>query len=74
MPLVEIKVFENEFTREETDRLIEAVPDTMCSFTGDGVRSATWVVIQEVKSGSWGIGGKSLGLPDVRKLQEEAKR
>jgi 4-oxalocrotonate tautomerase len=41
----------------------------MVSFSGENLRSATWVVIQEIKSGNWGIGGKALGLQDVRALQ-----
>ena len=28
-----------------------------------------WVVLEEIKSGSWGIGGSALGLTDVRALQ-----
>jgi hypothetical protein len=26
--------------------------------------------VQEVKSGHWGVGGKALGLDDIRAIQE----
>ncbi len=32
------------------------------------MRSVTWVVVEEVKSGDWGIGGKSLTTNDVKAL------
>ena len=41
----------------------------MVTFTGERVRPHTWVVLEEIKSGSWGIGGSALGLTDVRALQ-----
>ena len=69
MPLIEIKVFEDEFSDEQRAGIIEAVTDAMVSFTGESIRRHTWVVLEEVKSGSWGIGGSALGLPDVRALQ-----
>lgn len=70
MPLIEIKHFEHEFTDDERDGIIRAITDTMVSFTGEKLRPYTWVVLQEVRSGNWGIGGNALGLPDVRALQE----
>jgi len=27
-----------------------------------------WVIVSEVKSGNWGVGGEVLGLEDVRKI------
>jgi 4-oxalocrotonate tautomerase len=32
------------------------------------MRSVTWVIVEEVKSGDWGIGGKSLTTADVKAL------
>jgi len=33
-----------------------------------------WIVVHEVKSGNWGIGGKALGLQDVRALEASAEK
>jgi len=32
------------------------------------MRSVTWVVVEEVRSGDWGIGGNALSSGDVRAL------
>ena len=69
MPLIEIKVFEDEFSHQQRAGIIGAVTDAMVSFTGESIRPHTWVVLEEIKSGSWGIGGSALGLTDVRALQ-----
>lgn len=72
MPFVEIKLFEGEFSEEERERIIGAVTEALVSFTGESIRPHTWVVIDEVKSGNWGIGGNSVGLADVRAIQAGA--
>ena len=69
MPLIQIKYFEQEFTDEERSEIVRAVTDAMVSFTGETIRAHTWVILEEVRSGSWGIGGNALGLADVRVLQ-----
>lgn len=69
MPLIEVTMFEDEFSEDQKKEIIKAMTDTMVSFSGENLRSAIWIVIHEVKSGSWGIGGKALGLQDVRELQ-----
>jgi 4-oxalocrotonate tautomerase len=68
MPYVEVKVFEGELTPQQTKEVIEKVTDAMTSVTSDKLRDVTWVVVNEVKSGSWGVGGNALGLEDVRRI------
>jgi len=57
MPLVDIKLIEGVFSEEEIKKLIKDVTDVVVSFMGEDLRSYTLVVVQEVKSGSWGVGG-----------------
>ncbi len=71
MPFVEIKVFEGELSEAQTQEIIQHITDVMVSFAGESLRQATWVVVQEVRSGNWGIGGKALGLDEVRAIQAE---
>jgi 4-oxalocrotonate tautomerase len=40
-------------------------------FVGEKLRDNTWVLIEEIASGSWGIGGKAFGLEDVRAIQSQ---
>jgi 4-oxalocrotonate tautomerase len=70
MPLVDIKIIEGVFSEEEIKKLIKDVTDVVVSFMGENLRSYTLVVVQEVKSGSWGVGGQVIGLEEVKAMQE----
>jgi 4-oxalocrotonate tautomerase len=69
MPLVEVKVFEDELSDQEARDVIKGVTDAIVSISGEALRPHTWVVVSQVRSGHWGIGGNALGLGDVRTLQ-----
>jgi 4-oxalocrotonate tautomerase len=58
MPFTTIKVIEGVFSREQKDQLIDKVTEAMIEVEGEAMRDLTWVVIDEVKSGDWAIGGK----------------
>lgn len=60
MPLVTISVIENVFSDEQKREMIEKVTDTMVSIEGEAMRGITWVLIEEVSEGNWGIGGQSM--------------
>ena len=72
MPVITIKVFEGELTASQTAALIDDVTEAVIPFVGEAVRPNVWVLVEEVKSGSWGIGGKAFGLPDLRQIQQSA--
>ena len=69
MPLAEIKVFEGELSEVQAKEMIQKVTDVMVSFAGENLRQATWVIVGEVKSGYWGVGGKAPGLSDIKAIQ-----
>ncbi len=69
MPLIEVKLIENVFSREQKREIIERLTDTMVEIEGENMRSVTTVVVEEVRSGDWGIGGNALTTEDVRALQ-----
>jgi 4-oxalocrotonate tautomerase len=69
MPLVTIKMFENELSETQAKDLIKGVTEAVIPFVGEKLRDKTWVLIEEVKSGAWGVGGRALGLGDVRAIQ-----
>jgi len=68
MPLVNVKLIEGVFTPAQKQEMIRKLTDTMVSIEGENMRSVTWVVIEEVKSGEWGVGGRSLTTADVKQL------
>jgi 4-oxalocrotonate tautomerase len=68
MPLLNVKVIEGVFTEAQKRQMIEKLTETMVSIEGENMRGVTWCVVEEVKSGDWGIGGKALTTQDVRQL------
>lgn len=68
MPLVNVKLIEGVFTSAQKQEIIRKLTDTMVSIEGENMRSVTWVVVEEVKSGDWGIGGNPLTTEDVQAL------
>jgi 4-oxalocrotonate tautomerase len=69
MPLATIKVIEGIFTAEEKRRLIEKVTEALLSVEGEAVRDKTVVIVEEVRSGDWGVGGTGLTTEDVQRLR-----
>jgi 4-oxalocrotonate tautomerase len=69
MPLVNVKVVEGVFSAEQKKDMIARLTDTMVEIEGEALRPVTWVVVEEVRSGDWGIGGNALTTSDVQALQ-----
>jgi 4-oxalocrotonate tautomerase len=68
MPLINIKMLEGVFTPTQKQDMIRKVTDTMVSIEGENMRPVTVVVLEEVRSGDWGIGGNSVSTQDARAL------
>ena len=68
MPLLNVKLIEGVFTPAQKQEMIRKLTDTMVSIEGENMRGVTWVVIEEVNSGDWGIGGNALTTNDVKAL------
>ena len=68
MPLINVKLIEDVFTSEQKGQIVERLTDAMVSIEGENMRGVTWVVVEEVHSGDWGIGGTPLSTEDVRAL------
>jgi 4-oxalocrotonate tautomerase len=69
MPLAEIKVIEGVFSEDEKKQMIEKVTNALVSIEGETLREKTVVIVEEVKSGHWGFGGKTVSTEDVKKLR-----
>lgn len=57
MPLVQIKGIAGYLSLEQKQQLIQKVTDAVVSVEGEGLRSVTWVIVEDVSSGAWGVGG-----------------
>lgn len=53
--------------------MVRKLTDTMVSIEGENMRPVTWVVIEEIASGDWGIGGKPMTTNEVKALAASQK-
>ena len=68
MPLVEVKLIEGVFSADEKHQMMERVTDAMVSVYGEALRPSTWVLIEDVASGEWGIGGRAITSDMVQQM------
>jgi 4-oxalocrotonate tautomerase len=68
MPLINVKLIDGVFSPAQKKQIAEKLTDAMVSIEGEAMRAVTWVVVEEVKSGDWAIGGKPLTTADVHAL------
>src|SRR5260370_20228143 len=68
MPLIQVKLIEEVFTPAQKKEITTKLTDAMVAIEGENMRSVTCVVIEDVRSGEWGIGGQALTTEAVRAL------
>jgi 4-oxalocrotonate tautomerase len=68
VPFVNVKVIEGVFDADAKRQIVEGVTEAMVAVEGENMRGVTWVVVEEVRSGDWAIGGRALTTGDVRAL------
>lgn len=68
MPLLNVKMLEGVFTPKQKQEMIQKLTDAMVSIEGESLRPYTVVILEEVKSADWGVGGKSFTTADVKAL------
>jgi 4-oxalocrotonate tautomerase len=68
VPLIQVKLIEKVFTNQQKQEMIKNLTDAMVSIEGENMRPVTWVIIEEVGSGEWGIGGQAMTTEAVKAL------
>jgi 4-oxalocrotonate tautomerase len=68
MPIVNVKLIEGVFDDGQKREMIEKLTDAMVEVEGENMRGVTWVVIEESKSGDWGLGGQPLTTEAVHAM------
>ena len=66
MPFIEVKIVEGVLPDDKKQALIAALTDAVAQVGGEGFRPMTRCVIQEIKSGWWGVAGKALTTDAAR--------
>ncbi|MDI1309270.1 MAG: 4-oxalocrotonate tautomerase family protein [Methylotenera sp.] len=68
MPLVQIKGVSGFLNIEQKQELIRRVTDAVVSVEGEGLRPVTWVIIEDIPSGAWGVAGQPVTTEALQKM------
>jgi 4-oxalocrotonate tautomerase len=68
MPLINVKVIEGVFSGSQKQAMVKELTEAMVRIEGENMRQVTWIIIEEVKSGHFGIGGSPLTTEAVKSL------
>ena len=68
MPLINVKVIEGAFSEPQKRQIQKSLTEAMVQIEGEAMRSVTWCIVEEVKSGDWAIGGQPLTTADVKAI------
>ncbi len=70
MPLVQIKGISGFLSLQQKQEIISKVTDAIVSVEGEGLRPVTWVIIEDVASGEWGVGGQAVTTDAIRAMSQ----
>lgn len=70
MPIINVKLVEGAFRTDQKHELLSKLTDAV-EAVYPGLRDVTFVTIEEVKDGEWGIGGQSI---TARKVAAHAEK
>ena len=68
MPIIDVKVMEGVLTSEQKQAIARGMTDVFADVVGSRARPVTWVVIQDVASGQWTMGGDTVTTEGVHQL------
>lgn len=66
MPLVQVKGVSGYLSKEQKAELIKRLTDAVLSV--EGLRPVTWVIIEDVPEGQWGVGGTLASAQMLREM------
>ena len=73
MPLAQLKGLSGFLGAEQKGELIRKVTDAIVSVEGEGLRPVTWVIIEDVRSGEWGVGGTPVTTEALKDMAVRGK-
>ncbi|MDP1948314.1 MAG: 4-oxalocrotonate tautomerase family protein [Nitrospirota bacterium] len=73
MPLAQLKGISGYLSAEQKGELIRKVTDAIVSVEGEGLRPVTWVIVEDVPSGQWGVGGTPVTTDALKQMAAQGK-
>ncbi len=68
MPLAQIKGISGCLSIAQKQEVIRRVTDAIVAVEGEGMRPVTWVIIEDVNSGEWGVAGVPVTTETIRDM------
>jgi 4-oxalocrotonate tautomerase len=68
VPIIDVKVVEGVLTTGQKQKIARAFTDVFSDVVGSAARPVTWVVIQDIASGQWTMGGDPVTTEGVKNL------
>ena len=57
LPLIQVKLVEEVFSPAQKQEIVKKLTDAMVSIEEENMRQVIWGIVEEVRSGDWGIAG-----------------
>ncbi|MBS0159783.1 MAG: 4-oxalocrotonate tautomerase family protein [Nitrospira sp.] len=73
MPLAQLRGLSGYLSMEQKQELIRKVTDAIVSVEGEGLRPVTWVIVEDVPSGQWGVGGTPVTTDALKKMAAQGQ-
>jgi 4-oxalocrotonate tautomerase len=68
MPYIDVKVIEGVLSTDQKQAIARGITDVFAEAVGEPARGVTWIVIQDVASGQWTMGGNAVTTEGVKQL------
>ena len=68
MPIIDVKVMEGVLNPTQKEAIAQGITDVFATAVGEPARGVTWVVIQDIASGQWTMGGQPVTTEGVKEL------
>jgi 4-oxalocrotonate tautomerase len=68
MPYINCRVMEGVLSEDQKAEIAEQITETFASVVGEPVRGLTWVLIDDMSSGQFTIGGRPVTTEGVNEL------
>jgi 4-oxalocrotonate tautomerase len=68
MPYINCRVMEGVLSEDQKAEIAEQITETLASVAGEAVRGLTWVVIDDMSSGQFTIGGRPITTEGVKDI------
>jgi 4-oxalocrotonate tautomerase len=68
MPVINVRVMENVLSADQKSEIAKQVTETCASVIGEPVRELTWVIVDDIASGTLSIGGNQITTEAVKDI------